>query len=74
MSRTFLAIQAPDGLGSLLEGSWAGTRAVQIGPEHKRKFLEDGDTVILSGYCQGDGYRVGFGECRGKLVSARQLH
>mmetsp|Transcript_25202 Transcript_25202/g.54778 ORF Transcript_25202/g.54778 Transcript_25202/m.54778 type:complete len:442 (+) Transcript_25202:32-1357(+) len=38
------------------------------GPAASRVYLEDGDTVILSGFCQGPGYRVGFGECRGQLL------
>jgi len=36
----------------------------------ERKFFKDGDEVILSGYCQGEGYRVGFGECTGKIKPA----
>ena len=35
-----------------------------------RKFLEDGDSVVLSGYCQDNGYRVGFGECTGQILPA----
>ena len=33
-----------------------------------RAFLEDGDEVIITGWCQGDGYRVGFGEVRGEIL------
>lgn len=36
-----------------------------------RRYLLDGDTVVLSGHCQGDGYRVGFGECRGTVLPSR---
>jgi fumarylacetoacetase len=35
--------------------------------------LKDGDEVILSGFCQGEGYKVGFGSCTGKLVPALSL-
>ena len=35
-----------------------------------RSFLEDGDEVIITGWCQGDGYRVGFGEVRGQFLPA----
>ena len=35
-----------------------------------RTFVEDGDAMILRGHAQGDGYRVGFGECRGKILPA----
>jgi len=36
-----------------------------------RKFLEDGDEVILRGWCEAPGYRrIGLGECRGKVLPA----
>lgn len=60
----------PDSYGSLLELAWRGTRPVQISPTEKRSFLQDGDTVILTGWCEGEGYRVGFGEARGKVLPA----
>lgn len=47
-----------------------GKKQVTLDDGQTRKFLEDGDTVTLSGYCQGDEYRVGFGECRGKVIRA----
>jgi len=50
----------PDSYGSLLELSWRGTRPLKVGDE-QRTFLQDGDSVTLTGWCQGDGYRVGFG-------------
>ncbi|PIK49163.1 hypothetical protein BSL78_13944 [Apostichopus japonicus] len=62
--------ETDDSLGSLLELCWKGTREVDLGGGIKRKFLKDGDEVILKGYCQGDGYRVGFGECTGKILPA----
>ena len=58
----------PDSLGCLLELAWRGERPVQLPGGGQRVFLLDGDEVILTGWCQGDGYRVGFGECRGKLL------
>jgi fumarylacetoacetase len=39
-----------------------------------RKFLKDGDTVAMSGFCQGDGYRVGFGGVESKLLPAEPLY
>lgn len=60
----------PDSYGSLLELAWRGTRPVQISPTEKRSFLQDGDTVILTGWCEGEGYREGFGEARGKVLPA----
>ena len=65
-----VAAQEPGGLGSMLELSWNGSRAVQLAEGVTRTFLEDGDTVTLRGYCQGDGYRVGFGECTGRVLPA----
>jgi fumarylacetoacetase len=62
----------PDSYGSLLELAWRGTKPLQISPTEKRSFLQDGDTVILTGWCQGEGYRVGFGEAQGKIVSSRE--
>lgn len=51
--------------GSLLELSWRGQRPIKMTETgEERTFLEDGDTVIITGYCQADGYRVGFGELR----------
>lgn len=63
-----------DSLGSLLEGSWRGAREVPLANSTEtpavRKFLKDGDTVIMSGYAQGEGYRVGFGSVSGKILPA----
>ncbi len=58
-----------DSRGSLLELSWRGTEPVQLPNGETRKFLEEGDEVILRGYCERDGLpRIGFGECRGTVV------
>ncbi|XP_018019326.1 fumarylacetoacetase-like isoform X1 [Hyalella azteca] len=62
-----------DSLGSMLELSWRGSREVAVGAGRTRKFLQDGDEVIISGYCQGPGYRVGFGTCAGKIIPALPL-
>ncbi|XP_029807466.1 fumarylacetoacetase [Suricata suricatta] len=60
----------PGSFGSLLELSWKGTRAIELGDGQTRKFLMDGDEVVIRGHCQGDGYRVGFGQCAGKVLPA----
>lgn len=66
-----LSVGGAGGQGSLLELSWNGTRAVALGDGGgERRFLEDGDRVTLRGYCQGEGYRVGFGECAGTVLPA----
>ena len=56
--------------GSMLELSWRGTEPLQLDDGSERKFLQDGDTVIMTGWCQGDGYRVGFGSVNGTLLPA----
>ena len=56
--------------GSMIELSWRGTRSVPLPNGEERKFLQDGDTVFLKGYCQGEDYRIGFGECVGQLLPA----
>jgi len=55
--------------GSLLELSWNGTEPVDV-DGGARSFLADGDTATLRGHAQGDGYRVGFGECAGRILPA----
>eukprot|EP00127_Corallochytrium_limacisporum_P004121 Clim_evm66s157 gene=Clim_evmTU66s157 len=59
-----------ESFGSMLELSWRGSREVDIGEGQTRKFIKDGDTVSVTGYCQGDGYRVGFGDASGKVLPA----
>jgi fumarylacetoacetase len=56
--------------GSMLELSWNGTKDVLLGDtEHTRRFLEDGDTVILQGWASKEGTsRVGFGSCTGTII------
>ena len=59
-----------DSYGSLLELAWRGERPITLPGGETRRFLEDGDRVTLTGYCQGDGYRVGFGEVTSLLLPA----
>jgi len=58
-----------DERGSLLEISWGGKEPFALG-DQTRSFIEDGDTLTLSGHAQGDGYRIGFGECVGTILPA----
>jgi fumarylacetoacetase len=61
----------PDGLGSLLEISAGGRREIALNSGEARRFLEDGDTVILRAHCRREGYvSIGFGECRGTIMPA----
>ncbi len=59
-----------DQRGSLLEIAWNGTEPVELPGGVKRAFLEDGDSLVMRGWCQGDGYRVGFGEVEGTILPA----
>lgn len=65
-------ISGPDrsGFGSLLEISWAGKEPLTLDTGETRVFIEDGDTLTLTGYAQGEDYRVGFGACSGKILPA----
>ena len=54
--------------GSLLELTWRGTSPIKFPNGEERKFLQDGDRLIIKGWCQGDGYKVGFGEVTGKIL------
>lgn len=67
-------ISAPyeNGYGSMLELTWRGEKPLKLSSGEERKFLQDGDTVIMKGYCQGDGYRIGFGEVVGKILKSRE--
>lgn len=58
-----------DQRGSLLEISWNGTEPAELPDGVKRTFLEDGDSLVMRGWCQGDGYRVGFGEVEGTILA-----
>ena len=59
-----------DQRGSLLEISWNGTEPLELPGGVKRTFLEDGDSLVMRGWCQGDGYRVGFGAVEGTILAA----
>src|SRR3954447_12786503 len=56
--------------GSLLEISWNGTEPIELPGGEKRTFLEDGDSLTMRGWCQGEGFRVGFGEVEGTILPA----
>ena len=64
---------ATDAYGSLLELSWNGQRPLQLADgKTTRSFLEDGDEVTMRGWCQGKGYRVGFGAVQGRITAAKK--
>ena len=59
---------SPDSYGSMLELTWRGSQPLALPNGESRKFLQDGDRVTLTGWAQGDGYRVGFGEVSARLL------
>ena len=63
-------LQGREGCGSMLEKSMGGTQEVELQDGVKRKFLLDGDTVLLRGRCGKGVSRVGFGVCEGKVLPA----
>lgn len=57
--------------GCLLEMTWRGSEPIELPGGEQRRFLQDGDEVILRGYCEREGrVRIGFGECRGRVLPA----
>lgn len=68
-------ISGPDkeNRGSLLELSWGGKDPLTLPDGSKRSFIEDGDTLVLRGHAQGEGFRIGFGDCSGTLLPAANL-
>ncbi len=63
--------ETPDSYGSLLELTWKGTKPLTLHDGTERKFLNDGDTLIMRGRAEKDGVIVGFGEVRGEVLAAR---
>lgn len=61
---------SPGSYGSLLELTWNGQKTLHLLDGVERKFLEDGDTVIMRGHAERAGVRIGFGECKGKILPA----
>ncbi|MDI9310383.1 MAG: fumarylacetoacetase [Limnohabitans sp.] len=55
-------------LGSMLEITWGGQNPIKLNDGSERKFINDGDTVIMRGYCKNDSVRIGFGEVSSKLL------
>jgi fumarylacetoacetase len=57
--------------GCLLELTWRGSEPLALPSGEQRRFLEDGDEVIMRGWCENDeGLRIGFGECAGLVLPA----
>ena len=59
-----------DSFGSMLELSWAGKTPIELPNGETRTFLQDGDSVSMTGFCSGEGFTVGFGEVTGDIMPA----
>lgn len=54
--------------GSMLELAWQGTKPITLKDGSERTFIQDNDTVVIRGYCEKSGQRIGFGEVATKLL------
>lgn len=61
----------PDSYGSMLELAWKGTKPLSLSDGTERKFIQDNDTVIMRGYSEKNGIRIGFGEVSTKVLPAK---
>lgn len=61
----------PDSYGSMLELAWKGTKPMKMNDGSERKFINDNDTVIMRGYSEKEGVRIGFGEVVSKVLPAK---
>lgn len=62
----------PNSFGSLLELTWGGKNPITLPDGSTRTFLEDGDTVVMRGWAEKNGIRVGFGELRNTVLAAKK--
>lgn len=60
----------PHEYGSMMELTWRGTKPMTLKDGSERKFVNDNDTIVIKGHCENNGVRIGFGECRAKLLPA----
>jgi fumarylacetoacetase len=59
-----------DSYGSMLELTWRGAKPIAMPDGTERKFIQDGDTVVITGHCEKDGVRIGFGGVSGRVLPA----
>jgi fumarylacetoacetase len=61
----------PDSYGSMLELAWKGTKPITLSNGTERKFINDGDTVTMKGYCNKNGSKIGFGKVSTKVLPTK---
>ncbi len=59
----------PDSFGSMLELCWKGTKPISMQDGTTRTFIQDGDTVEMKAFAENEYYKIGFGDCVGKIIS-----
>lgn len=59
--------------GSMMELAWRGTKPIGFEENITRTYIEDGDEVIMRAFCQGQDFRVGFGDCSGVVIPSKLL-
>jgi fumarylacetoacetase len=60
----------PDSYGSMLELAWKGTKPIQLNDGTERRFVQDGDTIVMKAKCSNGEITLGFGEVTGKIMPA----
>jgi fumarylacetoacetase len=60
----------PQSYGSMLELTWRGAKPITLNDGSERKFLQDGDTLVMKAFCIKGDYRIGFGEVTGKVLAS----
>merc|ERR1712195_301812 len=65
---TISGADGPSSFGSMLEISWKGTKPVALANGTERKFIQNGDSVLMKGECRGEGFRIGWGDCEGTIL------
>lgn len=63
--------QTEDAYGSLLELTWRGSKSIRLENGDEMKFIRDGDTIIMKGWCENANFRIGFGEVSGKILPVK---
>ena len=68
-------ISGPDkkSYGSMLELTWRGSEPIKLSNGEERKFINDNDSIIMRGFAEKDGLRIGFGESRTKVLPAKEF-
>lgn len=61
----------PEAYGSMLELAWKGTKPLTLNDGSERKFIQDGDTVVMRGHAEKEGVRIGFGEVKATVLPSK---